>query len=74
MFHPLDGMLSIAGNPPAGADPGKNLTGLLESECRIHGSLEAYSPAKVFRFSPSKIKFPSISSHLENVTDFRKTV
>ena len=30
----------------AGADPGKNLTGLLESEHRIYRRLEACSPAK----------------------------
>ena len=54
----------------SGADPGKNLTGLLESERRIYGSPEA----NVFRFSLSKIIFPSILSHLKNFTDFRKTV
>ena len=46
------------------------MTGLLESECRIYGSPEA----NVFRFSLSKIPFPLILSHLENLTDFCKTV
>ena len=56
--------------PYTGADPGKNFTGLLESERQIYGSPEA----NVFRFSLTKIIFPSILSHLENLTDFRKTV
>ena len=55
-------------------DPGKNLTGFLESERRIYGSPEAISPAKVFRFSLSKMTLPAILSHLENLSDFRKTV
>ena len=53
-----------------GADPGNNLTGLLETERRIYGSPEA----NIFRFSLSKIIFPSILSYLESLTDFRKTV
>ena len=43
--------------------PGKNLTSLLDSERRIYGNPEASSPANVFRFSISKITFPSILSH-----------
>ena len=60
----------------AGADPGKNLTGLLDSECRSYGSPEACSPANVFLdFQSLKLYiFPSILSHLENLTDFRKAV
>ena len=57
-----------------GMDPGKNLTGLLESELQIYGNPEACSPAKVFRFSLSKLTFTAILSHLENLTNFRKTV
>ena len=48
----------------SGADPGKNLTGLLESERRIYGSPEACFPAKVFRFPLSKITLTAIFSHL----------
>ena len=58
----------------SGADPRKNLTGLLESERRIYESPETCFPAKVFRFSLSKMTLPAILSHLENLTDFRKTV
>ena len=55
--------------PSSGVDPGKNLTGLLESERQIFGSPEA----NVFRFSLSKT-IPLILSHSENLTDFRKMV
>ena len=48
----------------------KKPSGLLESEHRIYGS----PAANVFRFSLSKFIFPSILSHLENLTDFRKMV
>ena len=41
----------------AGADSGKNLTGLLESEHRIYGSPEACSSANGFRIPLSKIDF-----------------
>ena len=50
------------------------MTGLPESERRIYGSLGACSPANVFSFSLSKMIFPAILSHLENLTDFRKTL
>ena len=52
----------------SGVDLVKILTGLL-SERRIYRSPEACSPAKV-----SKMTFPTILSHLENLTDFCKTV
>ena len=48
----------------SGADLGKNLTGLPESERRIYGSSEACFLAKVFRFPLSKIALTAIFSHL----------
>ena len=63
----------VQGNITSGVDPRKNLTDLLESERQIYGSPEA----NVLRFSLSTINFiifPSILSHLVNLTDFRKTV